>query len=359
MVAIARKAEYGDFQTPPELAAAVCRVLVGMGVRAKRLLEPTCGVGGFLRAGLEAFAPESALAFEIDPEYVRLATAELGGRGEVRLVQADFFDQDWAAAIGDLGGPLLVLGNPPWVTNAALGAMGGGNLPVKSNFQGRGGLDAVTGKSNFDISESMLIRLSEALSGREATLAMLCKTSVARKVLAFGWKRAILMYLAEKTGRFWSTQVRQRYQEMQWLMWQMGGLGPMSGQNGHFRVYAPEKVPYAIDRYGREVNRLYGVLDGQLQRTGAHVAGAEYSIADMAILPWIRLHTAYEIALDQFPHLQRWHDMLMQRPAVQAGLAVLQELRTPITEEQRKVLFGQTADSVRASASTQQSHQKQ
>lgn len=170
---------------------------------------------------------------------------------------------------------------------------------------------------------------------------------------------AILMYLAEKTGRFWSTQVRQRYQEMQWLMWQMGGLGPMSGQNGHFRVYAPEKVPYAIDRYGREVNRLYGVLDGQLQRTGAHVAGAEYSIADMAILPWIRLHTAYEIALDQFPHLQRWHDMLMQRPAVQAGLAVLQELRTPITEEQRKVLFGQTADSVRASASTQQSHQKQ
>jgi len=161
---------------------------------------------------------------------------------------------------------------------------------------------------------------------------------------------AILMYLAEKTGRFWSTHLRERYAQMQWLMWQMGGLGPMSGQNGHFRVYAPEKVPYAIERYGNEVNRLYGVLDGQLQRTGAHVAGDDYSIADMAILPWIRLHEAYEISLESFPHLQRWHDALMGRPAVQRGLALGRELRKPMTDEQRKVLFGQTAASVRASA---------
>ena len=161
---------------------------------------------------------------------------------------------------------------------------------------------------------------------------------------------AILMYLAEKTCRFWSTHLRERYAQMQWRMWQMGGLGPMSGQNGHFRVYAPEKVPYAIERYGNEVNRLYGVLDGQLQRTGAHVAGEAYSIADMAILPWIRLHAAYEISLESFPNLQRWHDALMERPAVQRGLALGQELRKPMTDEQRKVLFGQTAASVRASA---------
>ena len=161
---------------------------------------------------------------------------------------------------------------------------------------------------------------------------------------------AILMYLAEKTGRFWSTHLHERYAQMQWLMWQMGGLGPMSGQNGHFLVYAPEKVPYAIERYGNEVNRLYGVLDGQLQRTGAHVAGEAYSIADMAILPWIRLHAAYEIPLESFPHLRRWHDALMERPAVQRGLALGQELRKPMTDEQRKVLFGQTAASVRASA---------
>lgn len=164
---------------------------------------------------------------------------------------------------------------------------------------------------------------------------------------------AILMYLAEKSGRFWSTEPRERYSQMQWLMWQMGGLGPMSGQNGHFRVYAPEKVPYAIDRYGKEVNRLYGVLDGQLARTQAFVAGHAYSIADMAILPWIRLHEAYEISLAAFPHLQRWHDALMERPAVQRGLALAKELRQPMTDEQRKVLFGQTADSVRASAQQQ------
>lgn len=161
---------------------------------------------------------------------------------------------------------------------------------------------------------------------------------------------AILAYLAEKTGRFWPADLRERYQVLQWLMWQMGGLGPMSGQNGHFRNYAPEKVPYAIDRYGREVNRLYGVLDGQLGRTQAYVAGAEYSIADMAILPWMRLHEAYEISLDAFPNVQRWMDTLMQRPAVQRGLTLLKDRRRAMTDEQRKVLFGQTAESVRTSA---------
>lgn len=124
----------------------------------------------------------------------------------------------------------------------------------------------------------------------------------------------------------------------------------MSGQNGHFKVYAPEKVPYAIERYGKEVNRLYGVLDGQLARTGAYVAGDDYSIADMASLPWIRSHVAYEIPLENFPHLKRWHDTLMERPAVQRGLDLLKDLRKPMTDEQKKVLFGQTAQSIRDSA---------
>jgi len=160
---------------------------------------------------------------------------------------------------------------------------------------------------------------------------------------------AILLYLAEKTGQFMPTNLRLRYAVLQWLMWQMGGLGPMAGQNGHFLLYAPEKVPYAIDRYGKEVNRLYGVLNAQLGRTGAFVAGSQYSIADMAIFPWIRIHQAQKIALDEFPHIQRWYDTLWQRPALQRGLDLLKDLRAKtITEEARKALFGQTAQSVQS-----------
>ncbi len=162
---------------------------------------------------------------------------------------------------------------------------------------------------------------------------------------------AILQYLAEKTGLFLPlpTALRQRYQVLQWLNWQMGGLGPMAGQNGHFLLYAPDKIPYAIERYGKEVDRLYGVLDGQLARTGAFVAGADYSIADMAIFPWTRTHKAQNVELERFPHVQRWYQTLFERPAVKRGLDLGKELRAPaLTEEARKALFGQTADSVRA-----------
>ena len=159
---------------------------------------------------------------------------------------------------------------------------------------------------------------------------------------------AILLYLAEKTGQFLPGDVRGRYQVMQWLMWQMGGLGPMAGQNGHFLLYAPEQVPYAIDRYSREVNRLYGVLNTQLERTGAFVAGPAYSIADIAIFPWIRTHQAQKVALDEFPHVQRWYSTLFERPAVKRGLDLLKELRaSSVSPEARKALFGQTAQSVR------------
>ncbi|MCY1167920.1 MAG: glutathione S-transferase N-terminal domain-containing protein [Pseudomonadota bacterium] len=162
---------------------------------------------------------------------------------------------------------------------------------------------------------------------------------------------AILQYLAEKTGRFLPlpTALRERYQVLQWLNWQMGGLGPMAGQNGHFLLYAPEKIPYAIERYGKEVDRLYGVLDAQLARTGAFVAGADYSIADMAIFPWTRTHKAQNVQLERFPHVQRWYNALFERPAAKRGLDLGKELRAPaLTEEARKALFGQTADSVRA-----------
>lgn len=159
---------------------------------------------------------------------------------------------------------------------------------------------------------------------------------------------AILQYLAEKTGRFMPADLRGRYSVLQWLMWQMGGLGPMAGQNGHFRLYAPEKLPYAIDRYSKEVDRLYGVLDAQLVKTGAFVAGQAYSIADMAIFPWVRTHKAQEIELAKFSAIERWYNALFQRPAVKRGLDVGKELRAPaLTEEARKALFGQTANSVR------------
>jgi GST-like protein len=158
---------------------------------------------------------------------------------------------------------------------------------------------------------------------------------------------AILIYLAEKAGRLLPNELRERYETLQWLMWQMGGLGPMAGQNAHFRLYAPEALTYAIQRYGNEVDRLYGVLDAQLARTGACVAGSDYSIADIAIFPWIRIHKAQQVELQRFPHVQRWHNTLLERPAVRKGLSLGKELRaSTLTPEARSVLFDQTAKSV-------------
>ncbi|WP_236232960.1 glutathione binding-like protein [Pseudomonas tohonis] len=125
---------------------------------------------------------------------------------------------------------------------------------------------------------------------------------------------AILLYLAEKTGRFIPADLRGREETLQWLFWQMGGLGPMAGQNHHFNRFAPEKVPYAIQRYVKETARLYGVLDKRLADR-AFVAGAEYGIADMAIYPWIVPHTYQEQDLDDFPNLKRWFQSIQARPA--------------------------------------------
>ncbi|MDB5590612.1 glutathione S-transferase N-terminal domain-containing protein [Enterovirga sp.] len=151
---------------------------------------------------------------------------------------------------------------------------------------------------------------------------------------------AILLYLAEKTGRFMPADPAGRSAVTQWLMWQMGGLGPMAGQNGHFLLYAAEKLPYAIVRYGREVRRLYGVLDGQLGRTGAFVAGS-YSVADMACFPWIVTHKRQGLTLDDFPNLRRWFATVRERDAVQRGLALGREHVKPgLDERAREALFG-------------------
>jgi GST-like protein len=153
---------------------------------------------------------------------------------------------------------------------------------------------------------------------------------------------AILQYLAEKTGKFLSTDIRVKTETMEWLFWQMGGLGPMAGQNGHFNVYAPEKVPYAIERYTKETARLYGVLNKRLADRD-YVAGA-YSIADMAIYPWIVPHENHKQKLEDFPNVKRWFEAIKARPAVQKAYgAVPVAYSKPVSDEERKVLFGQTA----------------
>jgi GST-like protein len=153
---------------------------------------------------------------------------------------------------------------------------------------------------------------------------------------------AILIYLAEKTGRFLPADVRGRKAVLEWLFWQVGGLGPMLGQHGHFKLYAPERIAYATDRYRNETLRLYGVLDRQLAQN-EHVAGADYSIADMACFPWVQTYKAQEIDLAAFAHVARWYGTVKQRPGLRRGIDVgrKQINRRPQDDaETRKRLFG-------------------
>ena len=154
---------------------------------------------------------------------------------------------------------------------------------------------------------------------------------------------AILLYLAEKTGRFIPADLRGRVEVLQWLFWQMGGLGPMAGQNHHFSQYAPEKIPYAINRYVNETNRLYGVLNKRLADR-AFVA-VNYSVADMAIYPWVVPYERQGQKIEDFPHLQRWFEAVKARPATVAAYEKGAALNRPagISDEQRKILFGQTS----------------
>ncbi len=153
---------------------------------------------------------------------------------------------------------------------------------------------------------------------------------------------AILLYLAEKTRQFMPLDAGQRYRTIEWLMFQMGGIGPMLGQAHHFRIYAPTKIKYAVDRYTNEANRLYAVLDERLKKSD-YLAGDKYTIADMATWPWLRSYKNQGVEMDDYPSVKRWFAEIEARPAVQAGIKVLADKRRPLLDDKAKeALFGST-----------------
>jgi hypothetical protein len=188
-----RKVEFGDFQTPTSLASKICALLYEEGVRPRSIVEPTCGEGNLLLSALERFPSVTrAIGIDINHEHIERVKDRLTTRlysDRAIAFRDDFFDVEWGKLLGSIPDPILVIGNPPWVTSSELASLNSANLPKKTNFQGFSGLDAKTGRSNFDISEWMLIHILESLDRRDATMAMLCKTSVARKVLVYAWRR--------------------------------------------------------------------------------------------------------------------------------------------------------------------------
>lgn len=183
-----RRAEFGDWQTPFELAQASCAKLLELGITPDVVVEPTCGVGAFVLAAAKAFPNASTIrGYEVNPKYLAKLKARLAdsaGSEHVQVHEADFFAHDWDASLADIEGSLLVLGNFPWVTSSQQGSIGGTNLPTKSNFQGHSGFDAMTGKANFDISEWMLLKVLTWFRRRSGAIGMLVKTAVARKILS-------------------------------------------------------------------------------------------------------------------------------------------------------------------------------
>lgn len=202
-------AEYGDFQTPLPLAHAAMARVRELGIRPRAILEPTCGRGAFIAAAIASF-PETETVVGIDINAAHLAEAASAARQAgiaADLRHGDFFTLDWGTVLVKDQGPWLIVGNPPWVTSAELGALASENLPEKSNFQGRRGIEAITGKSNFDISEWMLLRYLDWLENSTGTIAVLCKTAVARKILLHIWRarralRAARMYRIDAQAEF-------------------------------------------------------------------------------------------------------------------------------------------------------------
>lgn len=196
-----KKIEYGDFQTPRELARQVCVLLKNQKIIPKSVVEPTCGIGSFFLEALDNFSSiQTGRAFDIDNEYVEVLKKNLAKelKSKPHKVEvADFFTKDWGKELDNLPEPILVIGNPPWVTNSQLGQLQSKNLPTKYNFKRMKGLDAMTGKSNFDISEWMMNQMIDWFQTKQVTIAMLCKTSVARKVLMNAWKHGKKMSIAK------------------------------------------------------------------------------------------------------------------------------------------------------------------
>ncbi|MFA6187213.1 MAG: SAM-dependent methyltransferase [Phycisphaerae bacterium] len=186
------KIEFGDWQTPPELTGKICQLLFEQNIFPASVIEPTCGRGSFILSALETFpSVKYCLGIDISGQYLADTTEKISpftSKVDTKIIQADFFAFPWDKQLESMPEPILVIGNPPWVTNSGLGSISGKNLPQKSNFQNHKGLDAITGKGNFDISESIIITMLENLKGHNAYLAMLCKTSVARKILHYGHK---------------------------------------------------------------------------------------------------------------------------------------------------------------------------
>ncbi len=206
-------AEFGDFQTPPVVAEQICRLLLQMDVRPASIVEPTCGIGNLLFAAYRSFPTVSrALGIDVSARHIAAARRRQCCEPElqsIEVLEGDFFRIEWLQLLSSCADPILVIGNPPWVTNTDLSKLGSGNVPKKSNRHGLrlSGYEAVSGKSNFDISEWMLTRLLDSLDGRTATLAMLCKTSVARKALLHAWRSGIRvreasMYLIDAERNF-------------------------------------------------------------------------------------------------------------------------------------------------------------
>jgi hypothetical protein len=185
------RAEFGDFQTPDALARAVLSAVQKFGFSPETVIEPSCGCGSFLQAAADAYPAARLIGLDINAAYLAAARARLTDHPNLTLVEGSFFNHDWSSELAGLAAPVLILGNPPWVTNAELGLLGSDNLPVKSNFQNMTGYDALTGKSNFDISEWMLQENLAWLAKKPGALAVLCKIAVARKVLRFAWKHRI------------------------------------------------------------------------------------------------------------------------------------------------------------------------
>ena len=186
--------EYGDFQTPEPLAQAICARLHSMGIQPDTIIEPTCGVGAFVLAAASTYPFAKLLACDINPDYLSVLNqriAALSAVPTIQIQQADFFTTQWSTVLQQNQGHLLILGNFPWVTNAVQASLASSNVPRKSNFQKHQGLDAITGKANFDISEWMLLEVCRWLQGRQGDLAMLVKTAVARKVLAYAQKQQL------------------------------------------------------------------------------------------------------------------------------------------------------------------------
>jgi tRNA1(Val) A37 N6-methylase TrmN6 len=190
-----RKKEFGDFQTSIKLSRQICHLLTQQGISPAVVVEPTCGKGSFILASLEYFPQiERVFGIEINADHIHPLRQELNHRNlsdKVEIRHCDFFDVDWKSIFVEFPDPLLIIGNPPWVTNSTLGLLNSQNLPEKTNFQNHSGLDALTGKSNFDISEWMLIHLIQLMSDRDGVLALLVKTSVARKVLKHLWEKKV------------------------------------------------------------------------------------------------------------------------------------------------------------------------